>query len=250
MHYTINTPFCLNKPIGAFVVSLIAMTEKRKIIHALIFPILFLIVMWLNYAVFHALNLDMGLIGIKPLKTLALHGIIFSPFAHGSISHIASNSVSFLVLSLALFYFYRLIAYHVFFLNWAISGLLLWLGGRESTHIGASGLVYGLAFFIFFSGIFRKDKQLSAISMIVVLLYGGMVWGLLPQGGHISWEGHLFGAISGLTLAWYYRKNPINFIPESDGSSVSVTWGRYNEFEYEYIEEDTMENNSESSELH
>lgn len=216
-------------------------TEKRKIIHALIFPLLFLLVMWINYGVFAILNIDMGIIGIKPMSFSGLHGIIGSPFAHGSLKHITSNSISFIILSAALFYFYRLIAYRVFFINWFISGLLLWLGGRESIHIGASGLVYGLAFFLFFSGIFRKNKPLGALSMIVVFLYGSMLWGVLPQGGNISWEGHLFGAISGLALAWYYRKNPVDFIPEEDGSSVSVTWGQYNNFEYEYIEEESID---------
>jgi membrane associated rhomboid family serine protease len=216
-------------------------TEKRKIIHALIFPILFLLVIWINYGAFTILNIDMGIIGIKPLSLSGLQGIIGSPFAHGSLKHITSNSISFIALSVALFYFYRLIAYRVFFINWFISGLLLWLGGRESTHIGASGLIYGLAFFLFFSGVFRKNKQLGALSMIVVLLYGSMLWGVLPQGGNISWEGHLFGAISGLALAWYYRKNPIDFVPEADGSSVSVTWGQYNNFEYEYLEEESTD---------
>lgn len=212
------------------------MTEKRKIIHALFFPILFLLIIWLNYAVFTILNIDMSIIGIKPLSIQGLIGIVGSPFAHGSLKHITSNSVSFLVLSALLFYFYRLIAYRIFILNWIISGLLLWLGGRESVHIGASGIVYGLAFFLFFSGVFRKNKSLRAISLIVVFFYGGMVWGMLPQGGHISWEGHLFGAISGLTLAWFYQKKPIDFTLSDDGTSVSVTWGNFDNYEYEYIE--------------
>lgn len=214
------------------------MNEKQKIKHAAIFPLLFLIAMWGLYFSFTILGIQMTVIGIEPQSLNGIIGIFLSPFAHGSISHITSNSISFVVLSLALFYFYRLVAYRVFFINWIISGLLLWIGGRESVHIGASGIVYGLAFFLFFSGIFRHDKRLAAISMIVVFLYGSMFWGMLPQGGNISWEGHLFGAMSGLSLAWYYRKNPIDFVPEEDGSSVSITWGQYNEFEYDYIEED------------
>jgi membrane associated rhomboid family serine protease len=217
------------------------MSEKRKIIHALIFPVLFLVIMWINYAVFYFLNSEMSVIGIKPLSLSGLIGIIGSPFAHGGLKHIASNSMSFAVLGLMLFYFYRLIAYRVFLLNWFISGILLWLGGRESIHIGASGIIYGLAFFLFFSGILRKNKQLGSISLIVVFLYGSMFWGMLPQNGNISWEGHLFGALSGFALAWYYRKNPIDFVPEADGSSISVTWGQYNSFEYEYIEDSEEE---------
>lgn len=214
------------------------MSEKQKIKYAVLFPILFMVLMWFNYGVFHFLSLDMGIIGVAPLDIKGLHGIVLSPFAHGSVKHIAANTVSFAVLSTLLFYFYRLVAYKVFFLNWIISGALLWLGGRDSVHIGASGIVYGLAFFVFFSGLFRRDKKLGALSMIVVFLYGSMVWGMMPQGGNISWEGHLFGAISGITLAWYYRKNPIDFVAEDDGSSVSVTWGQQNDYEYEYMEEE------------
>ncbi len=217
------------------------MSEKRKIIHALLLPVLFIIIMWVNYAIFSLLDIDMAIIGIKPLSISGLSGIIGSPFAHGGIKHIASNSASFAVLAVMLFYFYRLIALRVFLLNWLISGLLLWFGGRNSVHIGASGIIYGLAFFIFFSGFIRKNKQLSSIALIVVFLYGSMFWGMLPQNGNISWEGHLFGAISGFTLAWYYRKKPIDFILADDGSSVSVTWGQYNNFEYEYIEDDDDE---------
>lgn len=214
------------------------MNEKRRIIHALIFPLLFLLLMWGFYLFFYALHLEMSVIGIEPQSLKGLVGILLSPFAHGSLKHITSNSISFAILSFGLFYFYRLLAYRVFIINWLISGILLWIGGRESVHIGASGIVYGLAFFVFFSGVFRRDKRLAAISMIVVFLYGSMFWGMLPQGGNISWEGHLFGAMAGISLAWYYRKHPIDFIAAEEGSSVSITWGQYNEFEYDYIEDE------------
>ena len=139
------------------------MSEKRRIIHAIIFPLSFIATIWLTYIVFYTLNINMTVIGIKPLTYKGLIGIIGSPFAHGSIKHITSNNISFIVLSIILFYFYRLMAYRAFFFNWLISGTLLWIGGRDSTHIGASGIIYGLAFFIIFSGILRKDRQLRAI---------------------------------------------------------------------------------------
>ncbi len=214
------------------------MTEKRKIVHALYLPILVLLSMWVTYLSFWLLDANMSIIGVVPQQIRGIPGILLSPFAHGSWSHLVSNSISFLVLGTLLFYFYRLIAYRVFFINWLLAGILLWIGGRDSVHIGASGVVYGLAFFIFFSGVFRHDKRLAAISMIVVLLYGGMVWGMIPQGGNISWEGHLYGALSGISLSWYYRKKPIDFFATIDGSSVSVTWGQYNEFEYHFVEDE------------
>ena len=194
--------------------------------------------MWANYAVFSTLNINMSAIGIKPLASQGLVGVLCSPFAHGSLKHIISNSISFFVLATLVFYFYRLVAYRIFILNWLISGLLLWIGGRNSIHIGASGIVYGLAFFLIFSGVFRKSRQLGAISLIVVFLYGGMFWGMFPQNGNISWDGHLFGAISGLSLAWYYSKTPIDYAAGEDHSSVTVTCDDYDSYEYEYIEEE------------
>ena len=86
-----------------------------------------------------------------------------------------------------------------------LSGICVWLGGRESWHIGASGIVYGLASFLFFSGVFRRDANLLTIGIIVVFLYGSMFWGIFPLKPEISWESHLWGAVSGLALAFYYR---------------------------------------------
>ncbi len=217
------------------------MNEKKKILRALYFPIAFLVVVWVVWLSFRFLGADMAPIGIQPLTIHGLIGIVLSPFAHGSLSHIVANSSSFLVLSVALFYFYRLLAWRVFIISWLFSGALLWLGGRDAVHIGASGLVYSLAFFLFFSGIFRKNRTLGSISLIVVFLYGSMIWGMMPQSNGISWEGHIYGAIPGLILAWYYRKHPVDFIAESDGSSVSVTWGQSDDYTYNYLLEDDRE---------
>lgn len=215
------------------------MSEKKRIIFALLFPLLFLITIWVFYFSFWFLNIDMSKIGIVPLKTKGLIGILLSPFAHGDMEHILSNSISFFVLSVGLFYFYRLIAYKVFFINWLISGLLLWIGGRQFVHIGASGVVYGLAFFMFFSGVFRRTKSLIALSLVVVVLYGGMVWGMLPLQKGVSWEGHLFGAVSGISLAWYFRKKEVDNVSIKDNSPVSVTLENVNTINYEIIDNNT-----------
>jgi membrane associated rhomboid family serine protease len=120
-----------------------------------------------------------------------------------------ANSTSFLVLSTALFFFYRKFALRIFILNYFMSGILLWLGGREVWHIGASGIIYGMAAFLLFSGIFRKDLRLLTISLIVVFLYGSFIWGLFPIDPKISWEGHLMGAVSGTILSLiYYKQGP------------------------------------------
>lgn len=110
-----------------------------------------------------------------------------------------------------LFYFYKKIAKASFMWIWFISGLWLWIGGRNNAlypnyHIGASSLIYGLATFLFFSGLFRRHLRLMVVSTMVVFLYGSIMWGIFPLKTEISWEGHLFGAIAGVLVAFNYRK--------------------------------------------
>lgn len=181
-------------------------TEKKIFKYSLLIPVLIVGLFWLVKVAENVLNLDLTSLGILPLTIKGLPGIILSPFIHGSYDHLLSNSVPFLILLFALLYFYRKLAYRIFFLIYILSGICVWLGGRESWHIGASGIVYGLASFLFFSGIFRKDANLLTIGIIVVFLYGSMFWGIFPIIPGISWESHLWGSASGLLLAYYYRR--------------------------------------------
>ena len=180
-------------------------TDKKIFRFSLAIPVLIVGVFWLVKLSEEVLQLDLTTWGILPLHAEGLPGILLSPFIHGSYEHLISNSVPFLILTFALLYFYRHLAYRIFFLIYILSGICVWLGGRESWHIGASGIVYGLASFLFFSGVFRKDANLLTIGIIVVFLYGSMFWGIFPIKPEISWESHLWGAVSGLLLAFYYR---------------------------------------------
>lgn len=146
--------------------------------------------------------------GVFPRSLDALTGIFTFPLIHKDYDHLFSNAVPLFVLTAMLYYFYKDMASRVFLFLWIIGGTWLWMGGRPSYHIGASGLVYGLASFIFFSGIWRKWRSMLAVSMIVVFLYGGMIWGIFPWFKDTSWEGHLFGGLAGLLLSWVYRHNP------------------------------------------
>ncbi len=148
---------------------------------------------------------DFAHLGIYPMHLNGLAGIFTAPLIHADIHHLADNSIPVFVLSLSIFYFYREVAYAVFFLTWLISGLLVWIIGREAYHIGASGLIYGLAAFIFLSGVIRRNKSLLAISLLVIFLYGSLVWGVFPYDYRISWESHLMGGITGFILAVVYR---------------------------------------------
>ncbi|MEA3316451.1 MAG: rhomboid family intramembrane serine protease [Bacteroidota bacterium] len=180
--------------------------EKKRFIHSLVFPFLFVCIIWLVKLAEFVLHINLSFLGIFPLHLKGLSGILFAPLIHGGMEHLMANTVPIFVLGVGLFYFYNKIAYKVFFLIFLLSNIWLWFGGREAYHIGASGIIYGLAFFLFVSGMIRKNGKLMAISLLVVFLYGSLVWGLLPIKPKVSWEGHLYGAISGLVLAIYYRE--------------------------------------------
>ncbi|WP_157493789.1 rhomboid family intramembrane serine protease [Draconibacterium sediminis] len=180
--------------------------EKKIFFHSLLFPALFVLLLWIVKIVELSSGLSFVEFGIFPRHINGLQGILFSPFIHSDFSHLISNSLPFFILGFMLIYFYRRISYRIFFLLYILSGISTWFMGREAWHIGASGVVYALAAFHFVSGIIRSDVRLLTLSAIVVFLYGGLVWGLLPIRPEISWEGHLSGAIFGVALAFYYRK--------------------------------------------
>jgi len=144
--------------------------------------------------------------GIYPQTLKGFRGVLFSPFIHSGTSHLFNNSVPLAVLLAALYFFYRKLATKILFYGFFLTGFLTWSIARPSYHIGASGVVYMLFSFIFFSGVFRKHIRLLAVSMVVVFLYGGMVWYVFPIKDGISWEGHSSGFVVGLVLAIIYRK--------------------------------------------
>jgi len=160
--------------------------------------------MWAVKLIEISLDLELYTYGIFPHKLNCLTGIITAPFIHGSYEHLISNTIPFLLLATALFYFYKEAAYKVFIFIWFFSGLWVWLAARPAYHIGASGMIYGFSSFLFFSGLLNRNRSLASLSLLVVFIYGGTVWGILPMKPEISWESHLFGAITGLILALIY----------------------------------------------
>jgi len=195
--------------------------EKKQILYAFFFPVLLIIVLWLMLLVKEVWIANWSQLGVYPGKVQGLLGIITSPFIHANAKHLFSNSVPLLVLSWCLFYFYKDLGYGVYPVLWILSGVFTWIFGRDAWHIGASGLTFSLAFFLFFSGIFRRYIPLMAVSLIVAFLYGSTVWSMFPVtemvDPSISWEGHLAGAVSGLICALVFRKDgPQSPEPEED----------------------------------
>jgi len=167
---------------------------------------MYLVVIWIVFLVDIWLELDLNSNGLRPRETGGLKGIITMHFLHGDLNHIVNNSTALAVLLWGLFYFYRRIAFQAMVIMMLTMGVYLWLFGEAGNHIGASGLIYGLAAFLTLGGFIRGSKELLGMSMLVIFMYGGMIWWVLPIDPAISWQGHLFGAIAGISMAIYYRK--------------------------------------------
>mgnify|MGYP000609639224 CR=1 FL=1 len=194
--------------------------ELKNIIYSAFFPFIFIILLWIVKGVELYFELDFSEFGILPLSAKGLRGIIFSPMLHGDIKHLMSNTAPLIVLGWGLFYFYRRIAYPVFFLSWIITGIWVWAFARENYHIGASTIVYALAAFHIASALIRREKSVLAFMLLVFFLYGSMLWGFFPDffpKRNISWEGHLMGSLAGIILAVFYRKEgPQRYVPDWD----------------------------------
>lgn len=171
------------------------------------YPLLFALMIWTVFWVEIKFGLDFTQWGVRPRTILGLRGIAFSPFIHSGVTHLWHNTMPLLVLSTALFYFYRRISWQVLFWLVLLSGLGTWLIGRTSYHIGMSGVIYALVSFLFFKGIVARHFRLIALSLLVVFLYGSLVWGTLPTSETISWEGHLSGFIAGALVALRFRES-------------------------------------------
>ena len=180
--------------------------DRRKIFNALVVTIGCLVLVWGVFLINLQFDLGLNQYGNRPLKTQGLIGIFSMAFLHGGWSHIWGNTVSFFTLSVMLLYFYRGIGPKVLFWSWAGSGLLLWTSGAAGNHIGLSGVVYALAAFLFLSGIIRKHTVLMRVALVVVFLYGSIIWGVFPIEVGVSWEGHLTGACVGGLLALVLKR--------------------------------------------
>jgi membrane associated rhomboid family serine protease len=180
--------------------------SQLKISKSIFFiPILYVVGIWFVYWVEIYFNINFNEYGVLPRDLIGLRGVVFTHFIHSDAKHLFNNSIPLFVLLSSIFYFYRDIAYKVLLVGGLLSGLLTWFIARDSYHIGASGIVYLLFSFIFFSGIIRKHYRLVALSFMVIFLYGSMIWYVLPIKDGMSWEGHLSGLLIGLFFAVFYR---------------------------------------------
>ncbi len=186
-------------------------SEKLNLFYGIFFPLLLVGVIWSIFYIDVEYALGWRQYGIRPRELGGLIGVVTSPFLHGSFDHLLSNTIPLLVLGASIFFFYRKIALRVVLFIMLMGDIWVWIMARaETNHIGASGLIYGLVSFLFFSGVLRKETRSMAVALLVLFLYGSMVWGIFPipidAYKNMSWEGHLCGSLAGIGLAFYYRR--------------------------------------------
>ncbi len=181
--------------------------KTLDILNALRFPMLFIVTLWVIHTVSFILGIHLGYLGVLPRELSGLVGIITSPLIHGEWQHLISNTVPLAALSAVLFLFFRRVAVKSFLLIYILSGLGVWLFARPHTHhIGASGVVYGLISFVFWSGVFRRNVRSIVLALIVLVMYSGYFPGIVPGEEGVSWESHLFGACTGILIAWLFKQ--------------------------------------------
>lgn len=203
--------------------------------------------MWVVKFVELGIDQSFGVYGIYPRSLKGSIGILTSPFIHNDFFHLASNSIPFISLMLFLFYYYKKIALEVFLWIYFTTGVWVWAFAREAYHIGASGIVYGLATFLLASGFISKNVKLIAASLIVVFMYGGLFYGINPNwvSPDVSWESHLIGSVTGVFMAVFFRKSycksPVDIDDDDDEDPksdifYSSTSEEKVDFNYEYKE--------------
>jgi membrane associated rhomboid family serine protease len=209
--------------------------ERNKFIISVIVPVSFILILWIIKLAEVITGISLANFGLYPHKISGLVGIIAAPLLHASFSHLISNSIPILLLSGGIIYFYPQSAFKVFALNYLVPGIFVWFFGRPAYHIGASGLIYGFVSFLFFSGIIRRDNRSIALALIVTFLYGGIIWGVLPIDAEISWEYHLFGALTGIYCAILFRKlDPAKKYDWEDEDEQSLSEDNLDEDRYPY----------------
>ncbi len=165
-------------------------------------PVLVLVaLMWLSEIVDRILPLDLDAFGIQPRSLEGLPGIVLSPFLHVGFAHLLANTSALLVLGALIAWTTRRLA-EVTIGVIGLGGLGVWLlAPPQSITVGASGLVYGYAAFLVVYGFAVRRLGAALVGLLVVALYGGMAWGVLPLQVGVSWQAHLFGALAGIFLA-------------------------------------------------
>lgn len=182
------------------------MNTHHNIQSSIVYTAIFVVILWCIKSAEQLFGISFRELGVYPQELPGLVGVFFAPFIHGSFEHLASNTLPLLILGTVLLYGYPRSRYYAIAAIWLVSGLGVWLLGREAWHVGASGLTHGMFFYLLLSSILRRDKRSIALMMIAFFMYGGMVMTIFPREEHISFEYHLFGAVTGAICAFLFYK--------------------------------------------
>jgi len=167
-------------------------------------------VIWVVYLIDLLLPISLRQFGITPRHWKGILGIFFAPFLHANLFHIIYNTIPLFFLTAFLYIFHPKKANQVLLSSAILGGVLVWLFGNLlsrscGTHVGASGVIFSLITFFIAQGIYKKTLTSLILAIVTLFLYGGSLWGVLPIRSHISWEGHFFGALTGIFLARQYQ---------------------------------------------
>lgn len=185
------------------------MNPEPKLRDCAISTLAFVLLLWGIKLWEWGLDWPLVTLGVYPRSPEGIAGILFGPLVHGSFAHIAANTLGVMILGTALLYGYPKSRWWVLGMIWLLSGIGVWLFGRPSFHIGASGLTHGLFFFLLVVSMLRRDRRSIALMMMASLLFGGMFWGVLPTDENVSFEYHLFGGAAGILSALlFWRWDP------------------------------------------
>jgi membrane associated rhomboid family serine protease len=198
--------------------------ENRRLLKSFFLPVLFGILI-LNIRLIESLtSIDLTFLGIFPRRVSGLIGVITAPLIHSGFNHLYSNFFPLIIMGAAVIYFYPKTSGRVIPMIYLFTNILVWLFARPAYHIGASGLVYGLASFLFFSGVIRRDVRAITVALLVVFLYGGLVWGIFPIDQKISYESHFYGSSVGFILSFVFRKS--DPYKKYDWEEEEKTWNK------------------------
>ncbi len=161
----------------------------------------FVVVLWAIEVINIVLDLELERFGVRPRELAGLPGIVLAPLLHGGFGHLVSNSLPLLVVGTAMLHLYPGSASKVLPAVYLGPGIAVWLFARGGVHVGASGLIYGLAAYVFVAGVIRRDRRAIAASLLVAFIYGSLAWGVLPIRTGVSWETHAAAALIGIVLA-------------------------------------------------